>query len=310
MSMTQKRTMRSVVPLLIASNFCGVVSMHAPPAYADDTLTQCIAANDKGIDLRRRGKLIDARKALAACAVTACGADIKGTCEAGIAEISSALPSIVFAPKDRAGNDIAGVRVSIDGLPQAESLDGRALTVDPGTHLFKFETAGQPPVEKSFVLSEKEKDRRESIVIGPVVTVAAPAPIASPASSAPSSGPHFSGWVLGGIGLAGVAAGIALGVVGQGDHNDAVAADVCNGKPCPSNMVPATATSDESTANTLKDAGYVAIAAGGALLVSGIVVLLVTRRSSSEASAPHAALLQWQPWVSSNGAGSGFSMGW
>lgn len=35
------------------------------------------------------------------------------------------MPSLVFEAKDRAGNDLGAVRVTMDGQPLAEKLDAR-----------------------------------------------------------------------------------------------------------------------------------------------------------------------------------------
>ena len=40
--------------------------------------------------------------------------------------------------RDAKGEDLTEVRLTIDGETVAERLDGRALTLDPGTHTFRF----------------------------------------------------------------------------------------------------------------------------------------------------------------------------
>src|ERR1700679_705690 len=74
----------------------------------DDPIAQCIAASDRGLDLRKQGKLIEARRVLLSCAATACGPDISSVCQKRLADINATLPSIVFSPKDGAGNDVTG----------------------------------------------------------------------------------------------------------------------------------------------------------------------------------------------------------
>ena len=53
--------------------------------------------------------------------------------------------SVVPAAKDKKGRDIVDVKVSIDGKVVTETLDGKALPVDPGVHTFRFETKNAPP---------------------------------------------------------------------------------------------------------------------------------------------------------------------
>ena len=271
-----------IVRLLIASSFGAVVATTAPLLHADDAITQCIAANDKGLDLRKQGKLVDARKALAACAVATCGADIKDTCEKRIAEINGALPTIIFSPKDGAGNDLAGVKASMDGAVLTESLDGRPFTVDPGKHTFKFEVTGQAPVEKDFVLSENEKDRREQIVIGP-------APAANPTATAPttptqaanthtppvSSGPPLKtiGYVVGGAGLVGIVIGSIFGIEAISQNNAAN----CDANSYCQNPQSRTSAQGSATVSTV---GFIA---GGVLLAGGVVLVLAAPKESKGA---------------------------
>ena len=95
----------------------------------------------------------------------------------------------------------------MDGAPLPGALDGRALQLHPGEHTFRFEPAGQPPLEKKLVLRQGKKERRESVVLGPVPT------------TAPPVGPPPSSWstrktlaiVSAGLGVVGVGLGAAFG---------------------------------------------------------------------------------------------------
>ena len=70
----------------------------------------------------------------------------------------AAIPTLIVAAKDSAGNDRLGVTVTIDGMP-LEGVDGRPIALDPGEHTFRFEAAPLPPLEKSLVLRTGEKNR-------------------------------------------------------------------------------------------------------------------------------------------------------
>lgn len=157
------------------------------PALAEDsTLARCIEANDRGLDAQKQGRLIQARTLLAQCASPSCGADISDACQKGIAEINDLLPTMIFVPKNGAGEDVAGVRLFIDGVPYGDKLDGTAVVGDPGEHEFRFEVAGQPPTIKRFVLRERDKDRHEEVLIGP------PAPKPPPANAGSSPPPQVT----------------------------------------------------------------------------------------------------------------------
>ncbi|HLK37289.1 MAG TPA: hypothetical protein VKU41_11095, partial [Polyangiaceae bacterium] len=154
---------------------CSVVAavwLLAAPARADDAA--CVAATETSLGLRKQGKLHQALKELAACAEPSCPAEIKTECSRRIAEIDDAMPTLILAAKDGTGNDLTAVAVSMDGAPLVGMLDGRAIAIDPGEHSFRFEAAGQPALDKNFVVREGEKDRRETVVIGPPAPAPAP----------------------------------------------------------------------------------------------------------------------------------------
>ena len=164
----------SVAPSVLAT---------ARSASADDAA--CIAASEQSIGLRRDGHLHAALKQLALCADAACPDEMKTECVRRIDAVNAAMPTLVLVAKEGSGNDLSSVVVTMDGTPFAPSLDGRPLSVDPGEHMFRFETAGQPPLEKKLVLREGEKDRRETVVLGPPPPTVVPPPPAPPAVAAP-----------------------------------------------------------------------------------------------------------------------------
>jgi len=175
---------------VFAAVIAAVGGSSTSPALADDeAVAQCISASDQALDLRKQGQLLQARKRLAVCASPACGADISDTCQKRIAEINELLPTIVFVPKNGAGDDVAGVKLYVDGAPYADKLDGSAVMIDPGEHEFRFEVSAQEPVSKRFVLRQGEKNRREEILIGPPAPLAPPVPPPAQPAAAPPSAP-------------------------------------------------------------------------------------------------------------------------
>ncbi len=135
------------------------------PARADDAVTECIAAHERSIQLRKAGRLLEARRELPACAATTCPEVIQAACAGRIEEINNAMPSVVFDVKDRAGRPMVNVRVSIDGQPPV-AVGATSTPIDPGPHLLRFETEGQSPVEKRVSLLEGERERRLTVVVG------------------------------------------------------------------------------------------------------------------------------------------------
>ena len=145
------------------------VMLLSAAASAQDLKT-CIASNEKSLSLKKSGKLIDARKELATCAAEACPDAIKVECKKRIAEVSSMIPGVVFDVMDASGNSVMNVKVTMDGAPLVDRLEGLAVPVDPGPHKFTFEVAGQPPIERTFLIAEGDKAHRETITLGAAST--------------------------------------------------------------------------------------------------------------------------------------------
>jgi hypothetical protein len=187
---------------------------------ADPTTSECLAANEMSIELRNQHKLHAARAQLLACSAVSCPADVRDECVRRVAEVNAAIPTIIFVAKDGLGNDVVAVKVTMDGQPLVDRLEGTGLSIDPGEHSFAFETAGQPRVEKRFVIHEGEKDRRERILLGvPPSAAGEPKPAAVSSGAAPAtpsgdSSKRVVGYVVGGVGVVGVGAGVTLVALG------------------------------------------------------------------------------------------------
>jgi len=194
-------------------------------------------------------------------------------------ELNAAVPTVVFTVKTAAGDELAAVNVTMDGEAVADHLDGSALSLDPGSHQFTFDVAGQPPLTKTVILHEGEKNRRETIVLGPIAVpiAAAPAPLpAPPAGAAPSSGGHgqrVAGFVVGGAGAAGIIVGSIFGGLTFSAWGSAHTA-------CPTNKnCDAQAVSDRSSSVTDGTVSTAAFIVGGALLAGGVALYLLAPKA-------------------------------
>src|ERR1019366_8465548 len=112
---------------------------------------------------------------------------VRDACTKRLDELEKAQPTIIFRAKDASGQDVSAVKVTVDGRPLADKLDGTALPVDPGDHVFTFTTADQPPVTKTFVIGSGEKERREPVIFGGAP--ASPTPAQPTAAVAPTPQP-------------------------------------------------------------------------------------------------------------------------
>lgn len=264
-------------------------------AAAKPTKSQCIDANTAGQSLRLSGKLTEARKELTLCSDPACPAIVRSDCVQRVDELARIQPTLVLGVKDRSGADVTAVNVTIDGKPFTERLDGAALPVDPGSHVFVITVRGEPPVSRTLVIREGEKGRIEQVSLAPKAP--------PPSEAAPPGEP--SG--LGAQKILGIAAG-ALGVVGVGVGSIfgslAISAADQQKVNCASASIcadHAQALDDHASAVTMGTASTAAFVAGGALLVTGSILFFTARSPRREAAlqvAPAASPSSGGLWVS------------
>jgi hypothetical protein len=305
-----RRGIVTAVAAALASTTIG-----GPARAANPTVAECIAASSHAATLQNEHKLRDAREAFLLCASPSCPDEIQEECTRRIVEVNAALPSVVFELKDAAGNDVGGVKVTMDGVAVANRVEGAAILVDPGEHAFTFEAKGQPVVHKTLVVLEGVKERREKIVLGAEASVAGAAP---PASSSRKA----AGWGMVGAGAAVAAAGVVIAVVAQGmipgartSLSTAIAADAPrSGTPCDSSMAlsaPMFAACEETVDHasdhvnnlvTLRTVGWVGVGMGGGAALTG-ALLLLTAPSGGDPDRTHASRgLEFVPVVGPRGS--------
>jgi hypothetical protein len=270
----------AAIPLLVSA-----VMLAAPVSRAaDPTLADCISASNTSIKLRREHNLREARQQLLVCAAQTCPAEISSECERRLVAVNAAIPTLVFEVKDAPGNDLSSVSVMMDGKPLADRLEGTAISIDPGAHSFHFETAGQAPVDKLFVVQEGQKDRRERIVFGAAASSALPATeqtsppkgngaspgAANRGSSSPWGPLKTWGLVVGGAGIIGIGIGSAFGLIATSDKNNA---DCDASGHC--------ALGPLNDARTHANVSTVGFAAGGVLLATGIALVILGPRGEA-----------------------------
>ena len=259
---------------------------------AEPTTADCLDASEKSLALRNQHKLREARDQLLICSAGSCPADIRDECIRRVDGINAAMPTLVFEAKDAAGNDLVAVKVTMDGQPVADRLDGVALSIDPGEHAFTFAMEGQPPVVKKLVLREGEKHRQERIAFGVPVAptpAAAPIPVSAPivapelqAAPPPSETlPRGFGTqrilalVSAGVGVVGLGFGIGYGLAAMSKHDEAK-------KACPglcTDQHGVDLWNQASSAGNVSTVGFIVGAAG---IVGGAVLWFTARPAASE----------------------------
>jgi hypothetical protein len=260
-------------------------------ARADDKAS-CLDASSKGQTLRDQHKLLDARQQFRLCAAAACPSVVQTDCASWLADVDKAVPAVVLSAKNGAGADVFDAKVTLDGQPLASRLDGRAIDVDPGRHTFHFELADGTHADLEVLVREGEKSQAVTAQLG-VVPSASAAATATPAGATAQTASRplrTVGWVLGGLGAAGLVVGTAFGVVAISDKSSAGCVDnLCN---------PGT-TSGIKNAALVSDVGWIG---GGLLLAGGAALVLLSPSAQSPTTA-----LRVSPFVGP--AGGGASLG-
>jgi hypothetical protein len=268
----------------------------ATVAHAQDT-DACIGANEKAVALRRADKLIEEQAALSTCAASSCPNTVRTSCLQRLGLVGQAIPSIVFVAKDASGHDLAAVKLTIDGAPYADRLDGSAIELDPGEHEFRFEVAGQAPVVVRFVTHQGEQNRRETIVFEVAPVPPAVVPPASPAFGAADSNPttpaaadqtaadlggtqRTFGLVVGGVGVAGLVAGAVFGGLSMAAHNGYEKS--CGSQVgAPTGFCKSQGVSGESDAATKGTLSTIFFIGGGVATAAGAVLFLTAPKGSA-----------------------------
>jgi hypothetical protein len=164
----------------------GLLGVAAPArAQAPDA---CATAAEEAQSLRDARKLRDARSKLLVCASEGCPAVVRRFCAQWLAEVTESLPSVVVQARDARGRDVIAVRVTIDGNPFLGRLDGSAVPVDPGAHVFRGETPSGEVAEERVLVGEGDRMHRLTIAFRRALTsegaIDEPSPPATPPAAA------------------------------------------------------------------------------------------------------------------------------
>ena len=174
---------------------------------------ECADAYQSAQELRAAGDLTSSLEALLICAQATCPQFIQADCATWLTEVQQEVPSVVFSAKSASGEDATAVSVSMDGKRIAERLDGKPVLVNPGTHTFVLEMAGEPPVEKQILIKQGEQNR--------VIEVSfAPDSMDQTEVTASPNDLRTYAFVAGGVGALGLVSFAVFGLVGQQQEKD------------------------------------------------------------------------------------------
>jgi hypothetical protein len=301
---------------------CGVLAVLAltalggAAAAADPIKERCVDSNTRAQSLRRQGRFVQARDALRTCGDAACPSLVRDDCAERLDALNRAQPTMILDVKDSDGNDLASVKVTVDGRVVADPLGGTPVSIDPGEHSFLVESPGHSPLTRTFVLKEGEKDRRERILLAPIPAPASPPPASPdihgesrPVTAEPAGDRSLErhpgearvdtqkmvAFVAGGIGVASLVTGIVLGLGASSAYRDQQR-DCASSVDCPNH---ARALSDHSAMETEGRWSTIAFVAGGALLAGGAWLFFTDRGTAR----PKTAGLAVAPAVGRTGTG-------
>ncbi|WP_394842679.1 hypothetical protein LZC95_37105 [Pendulispora brunnea] len=266
------RSPRPIAALLIA-----VSSFHAAPVFAagnSRAVARCTDAAVSGQKLRATGALRAASERFAHCIAPDCPGVIRRDCGKWLGEIGEAMPSMVFQVVDAQGNDVHDGAIFSDGEELAGAMEGRAVNVDPGSHIVAY-VQGTERVEQNVVVREGERNRHLQFRLAnrnvPVVPSFDKLPSSEPPPAQASHSPWP--WVLGGAGVAALGVGTGFWIAGTNAHSDL-------GSSCaPTHSC---SEDDVSSAKTKLVVGDILIGVGVAAVATA-VVWLVTRNNAAPA---------------------------
>jgi hypothetical protein len=254
----------------------GAVLALSSAAQAAPTRDECIKASEDAQLLRIKSQLVSARAKLLVCTNDSCPKLVKKDCGGWLDEVDHGIPTVVLGARDPDGKDLVDVRVTLDGNLLTEHLDGKAIAIDPGNHTLRFEANGHAH-EEPIVAREGEKDRNVSVTLGepkarPPVVVAPLKPLDSTPEAPTSRAPSPATWVIGGLGLATLAASGVVGLFSlvqrENLYNSCGQAGTCQ-------------QSDVDQVYLMYDLAYAGAAIGGAFLLTGVILYFTTRPAAA-----------------------------
>ena len=197
-------------------------------AAAPDEREQCAASAEQAQQLRDEGKYRRAREQMLVCARDVCPGPIKSDCGKWLTELDRDAPTVVFGARDGRGNDVLDVKVSMDGAPIQERLDGKPVLVDSGEHVFRFDSKDGTSKEERVLVRAAEKAR-------PIIATF-PSPIQTDTGGSGGTGSGGSGsggstdgnregsivpsLVVGGLGVVALGSFAVFGIGGKNDVDD------------------------------------------------------------------------------------------
>jgi hypothetical protein len=245
------------------------------PVRADQK-AECAAAYEASQEQRANGKLRDAKQSLVTCSQAGCKDFIKKDCAKWLGEVDAAMPTVVFAAKSD-NKDLSDVKVMLNGEVLAESLDGKAIPMDPGTYEFVFESRDHGSRNVKVVVKEGRKSQEiEADFTETKPDTGDPAGGGASISTADKPSNKTLAYVLYGVGAVGIGGFAFFALSGNKEKNDLACADT---KTC----------TDDDLDPVKKKYLFADISLGVGVVSLGVATYLLLSSPKKEAPPPEAA---------------------
>jgi hypothetical protein len=246
----------------------------AVPAAATDKAA-CVSAAESGQRLKKARKLLASREQLLLCSSPDCPSIVSSDCTSWLGEVQRNLASLIVVARDGRGRTVADAQVTLDGSPVAGLGTPSPVEVDPGDHVVRCERTGAQPIEVRLSLADGERNHSVTCDLPSSADTAPPPGLTSPAPPEPPHRPiPWTSWVLGGVGVAGLAtAGVFGGLELLQQKSDAG----------PGGCKPYCGGAEQNSIQTKIDVAYVALGVGAVALGAAVVLWLIQPEPSRAA---------------------------
>ena len=265
--------MRPSSSILVA---VAALTVSLPSAVRADEVSVCVDPYEKAQMLMRpesgQSTLLPAREMLHTCMRSGCKDWMVVDCSRWLSEVEARIPTVVFSARDTSGRDLAEIVVTTaDGASVASRLDGRAIDLEPGEHVFVFVAPDGARLEKRVLVREGEKNQAVSAVFAGPPDETKPLVTAKHATAAARGGTpaiEYVGYAVAGTGVIGLGVGAIFGLRAVAKKDEA---------NCIENVCDGPALAEANSAAKISTIGFVA---GGALVTGGALLVLFGPKSS------------------------------
>jgi hypothetical protein len=201
---------------LLATSLLAALALPAR-ALAADQKEACFTAYEQGQRLRHRGSLQASREQFAICSADGCPGPVKKDCAQWLGEVQKSLASVIVTARDGQGQETTNVEVFVDDQRVAQRLDGKPISIDPGSHTMRYVLGDQKREEKIF-LGEGEQRRITADFVDSAArsgSETTPAKRVEAPEQPRSAGVPTATIVLGAVAAVGLASFATFGIAGK-----------------------------------------------------------------------------------------------